>query len=134
MKSTRKKYILLALMLSLVSGLLYDGMLNELDVCASVIVENEMDEDVQTTFRECSIGQVDYLPFTEAGNEQIQVFNGFIQYPSLYSFKFHYLYKVLIDNQLSLNKVDNSISFYVENNAYKKLEGYYLFILHKLLI
>lgn len=120
--------------MSLISGLFYNGMINEIDVCSSVIVENESDKNIQSAFREFSIGQVDYLPFTEAGNEQIQVFNGLVQYPSPYNFKFHYLYKVLVDNQLSLNKVDNSISFYVENNAYKKLEGYYLFILHKLLI
>lgn len=52
----------------------------------------------------------------------------------IHHFKDTFLFRCLFHTQLSLEKFDYSRIFFLENIAQKKLEGYFLFDLHKLLI
>lgn len=72
------------------------------------------------------------IPFSSAGYENSLESNSF--QVNTFVFKPFFLYRIQFHTQLFLSMYDNSNAFFFQGLARKKLEGYYLFNLCKLLI
>jgi len=83
---------------------------------------------------ECAFSKPGSLPFSETGCEASRSIEGFTQNYSINNFKISYLVRIIIDSRLSLTRFDNSNDFFVNSVAHKRLEGFFLFSLKKLLI
>ena len=83
---------------------------------------------------QCSFSKPGSLPFSETGCEASRSFEGFTQNYSINNFKISNLVRIIIDSQLSLTRFDNSNDFFAKSIAHKRLEGFFLFSLKKLLI
>lgn len=73
------------------------------------------------------------LPFSDLCYEQSHNFNGF-SLQNIHDFKDYFLLRILFHSQLTQKKLDNSTIAFLKNIAQKKLEGYYLYNLRKLLV
>jgi len=83
---------------------------------------------------DCAFSRPGSIPFSQTGCEASRSFEGFTQNYSINNFKISNLVRIIIDSQLSLTRFDNSNDFFAKSIAHKRLEGFFLFSLKKLLI